>query len=807
MPTFVNPSRELRSSLRIAFVSTLLVTGYLNAQTPAAAPVGSETVELNPFEVRSESVKGYAASETMTGSRVAVQIVDLPYSVNVVTNEFTTDFGMFEISDNLTQVSNFTGLDIGGNFILRGFNSSQQLRDGFLRAGRYGSSNIDRIEVIKGSNAAIYGRTSPGGMINMISKQPKTSASQQLSYNVGAYDTERVTFEAGGPLLPNKLGKTNYVFIASYFQRGFDANYARNYNHEYYLSINHVFKDGSKLTLSNEFFLQERHSPTVALPLVVDQKGTASTADDVALGYAFNLGRYSALGPVAELNRGNRVVNAVYEKVINPVFSFRMSANNAAERRWDYNNNTGWGTINVNAPVATNSLVSTRGANPNRGRIFVDSGAFQTDVLARYWTNNRKMEHRTLLTLDITDWYRWDPTRSYGAATNPDIVAWNAVRAVRLDPNYVPLTPIAYFPKRSYETSGEVATRNQKLRLSTLGLGLRQQSALFDGRLLAYAGARFDYIRYRHRDFLTAATAFAPFVPGYTIGQVIKREDTELKPNVGVNYKITPGFRAFANYSESWFVTQGDGAQIVANPTYKSEAAKGYDYGFKGALLDDRLSYTVSGFYATRANVSAIDFVESSVGSGSFVQQTLPNGDQLVRGFEADVSWTVSQEFYVNASYGRVDSIYTDFGTASPAAIGRKVQYVAPYNGSISAKYVPQRAFKGFSTNVGITFVGATPTESPIAGDTYATQPGGKRVVTSSTGQWNLKAPAYLLWNFGARYRMQGRGGFGHTLAVNVNNVTDETYFRGGSAGANSRYPGEGRAVYFTYTLDRKGAR
>jgi len=207
------------------------------------------------------------------------------------------------------------------------------------------------------------------------------------------------------------------------------------------------------------------------------------------------------------------------------------------------------------------------------------------------------------------------------------------------------LEPVSYFPKRSYETSGEVATRNQKLRLSTLGLGLRQQSALFDGRLLAYATARFDYVRYRHRDFLTAATSFTPFVPGYTIGQVIKRKDTELKPNIGVNYKITPAFRAFANYSESWCVTQGNGALIVANPTYKSEAAKGYDYGFKGSLLADRLNYTLSGFYATRANVSAIDFVESPVGSGNFVQQTLRNGDQLVRGFEADVSWTVTKEF------------------------------------------------------------------------------------------------------------------------------------------------------------------
>ena len=798
---------KLRSSLRIIIVNALLLIVQLHGQKPSAAPVGTETIELNPFEVRSESVKGYAASETMTGSRVAVQIVDLPYTVNVVTNEFTTDFGMFEISDNLTQVSNFTGLDIGGNFILRGFNSSQQLRDGFLRAGRYGSSNIDRIEVIKGSNAAIYGRTSPGGMINMISKQPKTTASQQLSFNYGAYDTERLTLETGGPLLPSKLGKTHYVFTASYFQRGFDQDYARNYNQEYYLAINHVFKDGSKLTLSNEFFLQERHSPTVALPLIVDQKGTASTADDVALGYAFNLGRYNANGPVAELNRGNRVVTAVYEKVIDPVFSFRMSANNAAERRWDFNSNNGWGTINLNAPVATNALVSTRGATPNRGRIFVDSGGFQTDLLARYFTNNRKLEHRTLLTLDLTDWYRWDPTRAYGASTNPDLVAWNAVRAVRLDSNYVPLAPVAYFPKRSYETSGAVATRNQKLRLSTLGLGLRQQSALFDGRLLAYAGARFDYIRYRHRDFLTAASAFTPFIPGYTVGQVIAKKGTELKPNIGVNYKISPEFRAFANYSESWFVTQGDGALIVADPSYKSEAAKGYDYGFKGTLLGERLNYTLSGFYATRANVSAIDLVESPAGSGSFVQQTVRNGDQLVRGFEADVSWTVSKEFYLNASYGRVDSTYTNFGTSSPAAIGRKVQYVAPYNGSVSAKYAPLGTLKGFSTNLGVTFVGSTPTELPTAGDIYVTQAGGKRVVTSSTGQWNLKASAYLLWNFGARYRLQGKAGFGHTLAINVNNVTDEAYLRGGSAGANSRFPGEGRAVYFTYTIDRKGSR
>ena len=800
-------SLKTRSFLHLATCGWLLISLHLSAQPRSNPPDGQEPVTLTPFEVSADSIKGYGASESMTGSRVAMQIIDLPYSVNVLTSDFTKDFGMFELADNITHISNFTGLDIGGNFMLRGFNSSQQLRDGFLRAGRYGSSNIDRIEVIKGSNAAIYGRTSPGGMINMISKQPKSAAAEELSFNYGAYGTQRATLELTGPLLQSTLGKTNYLLTASNYQRDFDQAFARNRNQEYYLALNHVFADGSKLTLTDEFFLQVRHAPTVALPLVIDQKGTATTADDVAVGYAANLGKYNALGPVAELNRGFRGITAVYEKTFNRVFSTRSSGHWFAERRWDYDNNTGWGTISLNTPVAANTLTSARGAVPQRGRIFVDGGSFQTDLLAHYRTNGDTVEHRTLFTIDLNDWYRWDPTLSWAPNNNPDLVAWNAVRTVKLDAAYNPLAPIAYFPKRSYESPGEVLSRNQKLRISTLGLGLREQAAFLNGRLLAYAGARYDYIRYRHRDFFTPTASFTPFVPGYSVGQEIKKSGNELKPTVGLNYKIAPTLRAFVNYSQSWFITQGDGALIVADPTYKSESAGGYDYGFKGSLFNDRLSYTLSGFYATRQNVSVVDFVESPVGSGSYVTLTQRTGDQLVRGYEADASWSVSQEIYLVASYGRVNSIYTDFGSASPAAIGRTVQFVAPYNGSVSVKYAPQDArWKGFSTNLGVTFVGATPTELPTAGDVYATLPGGRRVVTQSTGQWALKAPAYRLWNFGVRYRLQSGTKYSQTIGLNVNNLTDETYFRAGSAGANSRYLGEKRSVFFTYSIGHRGA-
>jgi outer membrane receptor protein involved in Fe transport len=799
----------LRFPLRGAVLVSLSVAAVLPAQTPpATAAAADDAIQLNPFEVSTTSLRGYIASETMTGSRIKLPIIELPYTVNVMTSEFLQDFAVLELSDNLTQISGFSGLDIGGNFNLRGFSSSNQLRDGFFRLGRYGSSNIDRMEIIKGSSAAIYGRTSPGGMINMISKTPKDAASQSLSYNFGDFDTQRVTLEATGPLFPARLGKTRYVVTASEFQRGFNQDYARNHNHEYYAAVDHGFADKSKLFFSAEYFLQVRHSAPTAIPLIVDQRGTTATTDDVALGYALNLGRYNSSGPNSELNRGNTSLTGLYEKTFNRIFSTRLSGNYYRARRWDFNyvNQFQGGNFAINPPGTTPVRVA-RAAAPTRGRIYEDGGGFQGDVLAHYWTNNRKVEHRTLATIDINDYYQWNPTLSYAPATNPDLVAWNPARFINLDANLNPIGPIAYFPKWARESPGEVLTRSMKKHTTTIGGSVRQQTAMLGDRLLVYGGARFDLLKHQHRDLFTAAASFTPFIPGYTVGQVIHKEYRELKPNLGVNVKVATGLRVFANYSESFFIDQGDTPLQIADPNNKPETANGWDYGFKGSVLNDRLTYTVSGYYINRENVRVTDLVETPPGSGIYLDTTRNTGSQLVRGYEADVTWQVTPELIVLGSYGRVHSIYTDYGTSLPAAVGRAVQYIAPYNGSVNLKYAPTRgALRGFSVNTGVTFVGATPTEAPNAGDTYVTQPGGRRVVTYSTRQWALRAPAYRLWSVGLRYHLAGGRHTAHTFAVNVNNLLDKEYLRAGTSNA-TRLRGEDRAVLFTYTINHKGTK
>lgn len=789
---------------RLLTAATLCVAfaGGLRAQTapapaPAPAPAqekaSDEILSLSEFSVKASSDRGYIASETMTGTRVATQIKDLPYTVNVLTSEFFDDFAMFQLDDTLTQVGGLTGLDIGGGFNLRGFASSSQLRDGFYRLGRYGQTNIDRLEIIKGPNAGIYGRTSPGGMVNMVSKAPKKKDSVELTARFGDYDTRQGILEATGSINPS----TYYILNVSQFQRGFKMDYARIRENQAFLAVKHDFKDGGHLLASAEYFLQYRHAPTSAAPIITDQKGTAATTDDQVIGYASNLARYNAFGPNSELNRGSITYLLSYDKRLTDIFSIRMAAQDFRARRWDYNQNTGFGGIVINSATAANNLISTRGALPNKGLIQEDGGGFQGDLVANYSLFNGKVKNKTLVTLDFNDYYRWDPTWSTGA--DAATVAWNAAgsgRVVPLTADYRPTGPLTYFPEW-FHWGNEVLTRLTRRRATVEGGQFRQESHWFDDSLLTYFGMRFDSARFRERDYVATvngvkSTITAPFTVDRTV--------TQTKPNIGALYKITSGFRVYANYSESYFINQSaDLPADIASSEYKPETAKGADFGFKGSFFDDRLNYTIGGYYISRYNVSVTDTVETPIGSGNFVNITRRDGDQLDRGVEVDVNWNFNSNYSAGLSYGHVNAKYTDFGSTNPQAVGRDVQNISPTNGSAYVKFNGTSGLlNGFSANLGVTYVSTTPTEAPTAGDTVA-RVNGVQTVTASTGQWKLTVPSFTLWNAGIHYRLRGGAKFNHTFHLNVNNVFDHQYIK------VNKNIGDGRAVYFSYSLGFSG--
>ena len=92
-------------------------------------------------------------------------------------------------------------------FILRGFNNDTVYRDGFLlptlRGGgttRRNTANLERIEVLKGPGSILFGRTEPGGIINMVTKQPLATPYFAIQQQAGSYDAYRTTIDATGPL-------------------------------------------------------------------------------------------------------------------------------------------------------------------------------------------------------------------------------------------------------------------------------------------------------------------------------------------------------------------------------------------------------------------------------------------------------------------------------------------------------------------------------------------------------------------------------------------------------------------------------
>jgi hypothetical protein len=86
------------------------------------------------------------------------------------------------------------------------------------------------------------------------------------------------------------------------------------------------------------------------------------------------------------------------------------------------------------------------------------------------------------------------------------------------------------------------------------------------------------------------------------------------------------------------------------------------------------------------------DNVETPPGSGIYITTTRRDGDQLVRGWEADVNYNLTSELNVGGSWGHVYSIYTNFGSAFPEAVGRRVNGIAPENGGAYLKYSPTAA-------------------------------------------------------------------------------------------------------------------
>ena len=190
----------------LAFLA-LLTTAH--AQSTPTAPKPEETpVKLSAFEVKSGN-GGYLAAESTSGTRYAARVMDIPMSIQTVSSEFIEQFMVFDFSgqDVLNYVSGSAPTNTGstGDISLRGIRGFAVYKNGIREGGMWGPASIDRVEVLKGANAAIYGQAEPGGMTNRITKEGTPRAFQNLRASFGSGDFSRTMLDVNQPIIKGVL--------------------------------------------------------------------------------------------------------------------------------------------------------------------------------------------------------------------------------------------------------------------------------------------------------------------------------------------------------------------------------------------------------------------------------------------------------------------------------------------------------------------------------------------------------------------------------------------------------------------------
>lgn len=197
--------------LRPVMLGLPLLMAAVVAQAQEALELEAQQITA-PREVERGDgpVEGYVAKRSVSATKTDTPIIETPQSISVITADRIRDQGSLTIQDSLRYVSGMRGeaygFDSRGDFsLVRGVSPTIFL-DGLQQSvGSYTNTRTDpftleRVEVIKGPSSMLYGQSSVGGLLNLVSKRPQAERRNELQLQYGSFDRKQIAFDSTGPL-------------------------------------------------------------------------------------------------------------------------------------------------------------------------------------------------------------------------------------------------------------------------------------------------------------------------------------------------------------------------------------------------------------------------------------------------------------------------------------------------------------------------------------------------------------------------------------------------------------------------------
>jgi iron complex outermembrane recepter protein len=184
----------------LRFVIGASLTALTFSTSHAYAQAADDAVEKDSILV--------TGTRAVTATKTDTPITEIPQAITVVTTEQIKDQGGLTIREALTYTAGVStqGDDSRGDFnYIRGFFAATYLDGlkrnfGFVYTPRPDINTLERVEVLLGPSAVLYGAGSSGGLVNMQSKRPKFEFGGSASISYGSYNRKEAVADITGPL-------------------------------------------------------------------------------------------------------------------------------------------------------------------------------------------------------------------------------------------------------------------------------------------------------------------------------------------------------------------------------------------------------------------------------------------------------------------------------------------------------------------------------------------------------------------------------------------------------------------------------
>ena len=559
----------------------------------------------------------YKPDVTFAGTKTGLDIKDVPQSISILNKEIIADQGLFRLEEITENIAGVTRVRDADGFMSRGFRLSHDYINGnrALIATDFASSTIathyERIEVIKGPAAALFGHSSPGGVVNAVTKKPLKEDRATASLSTGGFNAKRATADLTGPINDDKslLYRLNFAWEDAGTFRDF-----QNYNVilfvpslSYFPTENTSFNFDIVGTFNNDRAGVDRGMPVLQ-------------GDIYALPISFNTAeRYDY-----RLNSNTLVTLSGSHR-----FSDQYSVN-VSYTRSDFDQNF--------LETRSANQFTTDGTELIRSildRITKGNSNFITAYLVgRFKTGN--VSHEAVVGYDYFEISQDSRTRSAQGEANgvPNLKFNNRVVYDNLSDLLINFSEVqtTFATQSSYH-------------------GFYIQDLIGVGSFKFLLGLRYEDLDQ------------SPF-----FGDAVKLKDdidnTVLLPRLGITYHINDNVNVFGSYTESF------DEQSIPPGTNSVDTGKVYDplssnqieFGAKSSFFDDKLLAQVSLYFINRSG----RLIEDPASGGGFIR-LLQVGDETSRGIELDITGRISSNFTLTANYAynHVDILDDDLAITS----------------------------------------------------------------------------------------------------------------------------------------------